>query len=191
MGFELEFINCPQKKLSLKGLLKLGSPYPSPNYLLNKFLMSKTCEKCGSPMRLRMARRGRNAGNPFWSCSRYPKCKSTKDVRSEDNVASQQIEELEGRGGGYKRISADQVLTQLRMRPLVGSEFQASGYRKLKFQTHHPLSALDVFDCRGALADKIQNSPVRNWGIECQRPSGTILEEEVKRIPFCPRETLK
>jgi predicted RNA-binding Zn-ribbon protein involved in translation (DUF1610 family) len=33
------------------------------------------CPKCGSPMVLRMARKGRRAGEKFWGCSRFPKCR--------------------------------------------------------------------------------------------------------------------
>ncbi|MDR0288063.1 MAG: NERD domain-containing protein [Clostridiales bacterium] len=32
------------------------------------------CPKCGSPMVLRKATKGTNAGNSFYGCSRYPKC---------------------------------------------------------------------------------------------------------------------
>lgn len=34
------------------------------------------CPKCGSPMIRRQAKSGANAGNHFWGCSSYPKCKS-------------------------------------------------------------------------------------------------------------------
>ena len=34
-----------------------------------------TCEKCGSGMVLRKAKQGRNAGNQFWGCSGFPKCR--------------------------------------------------------------------------------------------------------------------
>lgn len=33
------------------------------------------CPVCSSPMVKRLARRGANAGNEFWGCSRYPNCK--------------------------------------------------------------------------------------------------------------------
>ena len=36
------------------------------------------CPKCGKPMRKMVARRGRNAGNPFWSCTGYPSCDGTR-----------------------------------------------------------------------------------------------------------------
>ena len=35
------------------------------------------CPECGAPMRRRLARKGTNAGHPFWSCSNYPSCKGT------------------------------------------------------------------------------------------------------------------
>ena len=38
------------------------------------------CPKCGAPMQKRFAKKGRNAGNPFWSCSGYPDCKGTRSV---------------------------------------------------------------------------------------------------------------
>ena len=37
------------------------------------------CPDCGSPMVLRTARRGKNKGGQFWGCSRYPKCRGTRD----------------------------------------------------------------------------------------------------------------
>jgi len=42
------------------------------------------CPKCGSPMILRTAKRGPNAGKKFYGCSRYPKCKETIPVESID-----------------------------------------------------------------------------------------------------------
>ena len=36
------------------------------------------CPKCGKPMRKMVARKGRNAGNPFWSCMGYPACDGTR-----------------------------------------------------------------------------------------------------------------
>lgn len=41
-----------------------------------------TCPICGKPMRKRIAQRGPNAGNPFWSCTGYPECKGTRRVES-------------------------------------------------------------------------------------------------------------
>ena len=34
--------------------------------------------KCGGPMRKTVAKKGANAGNPFWSCQAYPNCNGTR-----------------------------------------------------------------------------------------------------------------
>jgi len=39
--------------------------------------VNKACPACGSVMVLRTAKRGTNAGNQFWGCSRYPACRAT------------------------------------------------------------------------------------------------------------------
>ena len=36
-----------------------------------------TCEKCGSNLVLRVARRGKKPGSQFWGCSKFPKCTFT------------------------------------------------------------------------------------------------------------------
>ena len=38
------------------------------------------CARCGSPMALRTAKRGLNAGNQFWGCSSFPKCRYTSET---------------------------------------------------------------------------------------------------------------
>lgn len=40
----------------------------------------RKCPKCGSSMVLRTARRGANAGNQFWGCSAYPRCRVVQNV---------------------------------------------------------------------------------------------------------------
>lgn len=37
----------------------------------------KLCKKCGSNMVKRVAKKGPNAGNEFWGCSAFPKCRAT------------------------------------------------------------------------------------------------------------------
>ena len=39
------------------------------------------CPVCGKPMRKRVAKRGQNAGNEFWSCSGWPECTGTRPVQ--------------------------------------------------------------------------------------------------------------
>lgn len=36
---------------------------------------TRRCPQCGTEMVLRTARRGANAGNQFWGCSNYPRCR--------------------------------------------------------------------------------------------------------------------
>ena len=43
------------------------------------------CFTCGAQMRIRQAKKGRNAGNLFLGCSNYPNCKSTAPMP--DNIA--------------------------------------------------------------------------------------------------------
>ncbi|MFZ5579459.1 MAG: restriction endonuclease [Pseudomonadota bacterium] len=38
------------------------------------------CPKCSSPMVKRQASRGTHAGQSFWGCPAYPKCRGTRDV---------------------------------------------------------------------------------------------------------------
>ena len=43
------------------------------------------CPECGAPMRKRTARSGKNPGQPFWGCSKYPACEG---IRSYDQSKS-------------------------------------------------------------------------------------------------------
>lgn len=45
---------------------------------LKKKSQDNACPKCGKAMVLREAKRGANAGNKFWGCSTYPKCKGIR-----------------------------------------------------------------------------------------------------------------
>jgi len=39
------------------------------------------CPECGRPMRKMLAKKGRNAGNAFWSCTGYPECRGTRSFK--------------------------------------------------------------------------------------------------------------
>lgn len=41
---------------------------------------SRQCPRCGSSMVLRTAKSGANAGEKFWGCSAYPKCRAVRKV---------------------------------------------------------------------------------------------------------------
>jgi hypothetical protein len=38
------------------------------------------CPVCGSPMRLRTAKSGANAGSRFWGCTQYPACRGVREI---------------------------------------------------------------------------------------------------------------
>ena len=40
-----------------------------------------TCPSCGIKMELRIARKGANAGNEFWGCRNYPRCKNILNAK--------------------------------------------------------------------------------------------------------------
>lgn len=42
------------------------------------------CPQCGKPMRKVVARKGRNAGQPFWGCTGYPDCTATRPFAQEE-----------------------------------------------------------------------------------------------------------
>ena len=43
---------------------------------------AKLCPKCGSAMVLRTSKKDPNAGNEFWGCSAFPKCRTIAEVES-------------------------------------------------------------------------------------------------------------
>lgn len=67
--------------------------------------VAQSCPKCGSPMVLRTATRGRNAGGEFWGCSTYPQCRGTRSagstrpengVRPPSSKASRSVDWVDG-----------------------------------------------------------------------------------------------
>ncbi len=62
------------KKESVDGP-KISQPLPQQE-------PSGTCPLCGGRLVLRTATRGPNAGNQFWGCSNYPKCRYIRDIPS-------------------------------------------------------------------------------------------------------------
>ena len=54
--------------------------YAHINELQTRYSSTEVCPWCGGKLVIRTAKQGRNAGNQFYGCSNYPKCKYTKDV---------------------------------------------------------------------------------------------------------------
>lgn len=42
--------------------------------------IEKKCPKCGSKMVLRTATKGKNAGNKFYGCAGFPKCRYIENI---------------------------------------------------------------------------------------------------------------
>ncbi len=47
------------------------------------------CPLCSTPMKLRIAKQGKNAGNKFWGCSKFPDCKGTSPFLDADHAEGQ------------------------------------------------------------------------------------------------------
>lgn len=43
--------------------------------------VAPVCPQCKAPMVRRVARQGKNAGQAFWGCSRFPECRATQPVQ--------------------------------------------------------------------------------------------------------------
>lgn len=148
--------------------------------------MVKTCDICGKPMRLRLARRGANAGNYFYGCSGYPNCEGTQDV-DQDELSSEEKQSVANRNSTAPAKPANEVIKQLGMRELPRSFLRDEQPRAIKVKAHHPASELTVFDSRGALYGDLTSipnraQPIRNWGIEHRRPSSSLLSEKSKLL---------
>ena len=48
--------------------------------IVKEKLNIRACTECGSDMKLRKATKGKNAGNEFWGCSTFPKCRNVMEV---------------------------------------------------------------------------------------------------------------
>jgi DNA topoisomerase-1 len=83
-GFRGPFLSCsgyPKCKTykpltpELKEKLKDQLPPPPAKKTTPEIPVSETCPECDSPMKVRVAR-----GKPFLGCSKYPKCKGTREA---------------------------------------------------------------------------------------------------------------
>lgn len=55
-----------------------SNPTYIPAKINNSPKTANLCPDCGGELVLRVARQGKNAGNKFWGCSNFPRCKFTK-----------------------------------------------------------------------------------------------------------------
>ncbi|MBL7086742.1 MAG: RecQ family ATP-dependent DNA helicase [Candidatus Cloacimonetes bacterium] len=68
------------------------------------------CPLCGSPMIIKIARRGPNAGGKFYSCSRFPKCRGTRSLESLNKDTSVIDSESNTENRVYSKISFPRIL---------------------------------------------------------------------------------
>lgn len=66
-------------RLHVQQLKARHATYQAPAWALPES-SAETCPKCGAEMVLRTAKRGASAGNQFWGCSGYPKCRTIKSI---------------------------------------------------------------------------------------------------------------
>ena len=55
-------------------------PALAPSASLSSTLVMPVCPQCRAPMVRRVARQGQNAGQAFWGCSQFPKCRATQAI---------------------------------------------------------------------------------------------------------------
>ena len=68
----------PLELVEGSGLLNLIKDVQSSPLPFSKKSNVNTCPLCGAEMVLRTAKKGQNAGEKFWGCSAFPKCRATK-----------------------------------------------------------------------------------------------------------------
>jgi restriction system protein len=75
-GKELELIDGSKLRGMIADVKRTEAPVPASEPAPTP--SAPLCPRCQSPMVLRIARRGANAGEQFWGCSTYPKCQGTR-----------------------------------------------------------------------------------------------------------------
>ena len=78
-GKPIELVGSAALLELLRGVQTSGNiPAPSPVRELDH--IGSACPRCGSEMIMREARKGTNAGQRFWGCTHYPKCRGTRAI---------------------------------------------------------------------------------------------------------------
>lgn len=83
---DLHYLRIPEPQFTYQVPISTSRrpPGPRPARTPTRSMASPTstpsCPRCGSRMVMRLARRGRNAGNHFWGCSRFPSCRGTQNL---------------------------------------------------------------------------------------------------------------
>jgi restriction system protein len=84
-GKPIELIDGPKLIELVKAVQNAQPAQPraevneSPRFVPIPITGSVTCPSCGGPMISRIAKKGSNAGNSFWGCANYPKCRGVRN----------------------------------------------------------------------------------------------------------------
>ena len=77
-GRHIQLIDGPQLQTMIR-TARAKTPAGAPEPVAPK-ATTPSCPACQSPMVMRTAAKGANAGSRFWGCSRYPDCKGTRQA---------------------------------------------------------------------------------------------------------------
>lgn len=78
-------VDQAMKEAHIENINKKFKPAERPQIFKNEVQAvpkdsSLICPSCGGTLKLRVAKKGNNAGNSFYGCSNYPKCRYVKDI---------------------------------------------------------------------------------------------------------------
>ncbi|MBH1987034.1 MAG: restriction endonuclease [Burkholderiales bacterium] len=83
VGRNIELIDGPKLRRLLEDAKSGAAPRQAvPAQEIRRDRLMPTCPKCNADMKLREARKGSQAGNRFWGCSRFPDCRGTSPLQS-------------------------------------------------------------------------------------------------------------
>lgn len=130
------------------------------------------CPKCEKPMRLRTARKGRNAGSQFWGCSNFPRCSGTRDFEGSATPTEQPADPAPAQGPETSVTSsaaADLFIPfDIRVKP------------------HNSTSVIAIYDSVGVLFDPeeraIEQVPTSNWAWEFNGQSSSPMSEDLSAL---------
>jgi ATP-dependent helicase HepA len=126
------------------------------NPALRNDVPEQNCPRCGSPMTVRFATRGRNAGKAFLGCTRFPVCKGSASLDTADEDGADQP-----RKARAKRVSSPAprqpqagASSKMRVGDLVVSTYNVFGPGKAVAQEGKDSIVVEYFDHPGQEADE-------------------------------------
>jgi len=77
-GREIELIDGAQLELQIQRAASINKPSPGTQATATPSAVKRACPTCGSAMLLRKAIKGSSAGQSFYGCSNFPRCRGTR-----------------------------------------------------------------------------------------------------------------